>query len=160
MGLVMRSNKSGIKFNGRSVYFSHDGYPKIKYKNKAYYVHKFVWEKENGKVPDGLTINHIDGDKMNWDISNLELLTQKENVRHAWRTGLCRPKKGQGHGRAVLDDMQVLTILTIPRNKKLGRGKPLYATDQELADMYGVSKTRINNIRRKKEWLHLVKLFE
>lgn len=149
----MRGNSSGIKYMGRSVFFDSCGYPKIKLNNKSRSVHSLEWEKHHGKVPSGLTINHKDGDKMNWNVENLELLTQGDNVRHAWSIGLCSPKLGENHGRAVLDDMKVLTILTMPKRKK--NGHPPGWSNIELAAKYGISVARISNIRNGREWRHL-----
>lgn len=35
-----------------------------------------------------LTVNHMDGNRLNNKLSNLELITLKENIQHAFRTGL------------------------------------------------------------------------
>lgn len=43
--------------------------------------HVVVWEKHFGKVPDGMQIHHIDGNKQNNDISNLQLVTPLEHKR-------------------------------------------------------------------------------
>lgn len=43
--------------------------------------HRYVWELNYGKIPDGYDIHHKDGDKSNNDISNLELITRSEHMR-------------------------------------------------------------------------------
>lgn len=48
------------------------------------------------------TINHIDGDKNNYSLDNLEWNTYAENNRHAIRTGLKLPTKGREGSSCVL----------------------------------------------------------
>lgn len=142
-----------MKFLERSVFYDKDGYPKIKLNSKARFVHRLVWASHNGEIPKGLTINHIDGDKLNWGISNLETLTQGDNVRHAWNSGLCSPNIGEKHGRSILNDMVILTIRTLPSKAKNGRGYGF--SGKELAQRYGVSPKVLREARSGKTWKHL-----
>lgn len=51
-------------------------------KKKAVMEHRFVWENCYGrKVPAGYDIHHKDGNKLNNDIVNLELLDRKTHKR-------------------------------------------------------------------------------
>lgn len=43
--------------------------------------HHLVWEKYFGEIPDGMQIHHIDGNKANNDIKNLQLVTPLEHKR-------------------------------------------------------------------------------
>lgn len=44
-------------------------------------VHDLIWEKYNGPIPEGYQIHHIDGNKLNNNISNLQLLDQMTHKR-------------------------------------------------------------------------------
>ena len=44
-------------------------------------VHRIVWERENGRIPDGFQVHHKDGNKENNNIDNLELLSALEHKR-------------------------------------------------------------------------------
>lgn len=46
---------------------------------KTYRVHRLVWEAFNGQIPEGLQVNHINEIKTDNRLSNLNLMTCKEN---------------------------------------------------------------------------------
>lgn len=53
-----------------------DGYKR--FRNK--YVHRLVYEAYVGDIPEGMTVDHIDGDKLNNHHSNLQLLSPEDNA--------------------------------------------------------------------------------
>ena len=60
-----------------------DGYTEIKTQepNKWELMHRLVWETENGcKVPKGHIIRFKDGNKENFDIDNLELISRRTGM--------------------------------------------------------------------------------
>ena len=52
--------------------------------------HRAVWLAFFGKHDPGLCINHIDGNKLNNSIENLEVCTPKENAIHAMKNGITK----------------------------------------------------------------------
>jgi hypothetical protein len=44
-------------------------------------MHRYVWEKEKGKIPKGYDIHHINGKKYDNRIENLECLPKAEHTK-------------------------------------------------------------------------------
>ena len=44
-------------------------------------MHRYVWEYYNGDIPKGFQIHHIDHDKSNNDISNLEMISKTNHMK-------------------------------------------------------------------------------
>ena len=74
-------------------YISKVGYPMVTLssndnKRKKFYVHRLIAEYFIPKVEGKTFINHKDGNKTNNKLSNLEWVTQSENIKHAYDTNL------------------------------------------------------------------------
>lgn len=52
-----------------------------KYKHRP--IHRVVWEAFNGQIPKGFEVNHINLNRQDNRLDNLELLTHQENCQHA-----------------------------------------------------------------------------
>ena len=63
---------------------------------KFFTIHRLVMLTFIGKCPEGLQVNHIDGNKQNNRLDNLEYISAKENTIHAWKIGLCKGKRFKG----------------------------------------------------------------
>ncbi|HEL1992449.1 HNH endonuclease signature motif containing protein [Streptococcus suis] len=82
-GQFKKGNRPANYLPVGTVNYTTDGYPKIKVADpdKWEYLHRQTWEKHHGLVPDGHSVVFLDGDKTNWDISNLACLSKNEIVR-------------------------------------------------------------------------------
>lgn len=60
-------------------------------KSKTYTVHRLVAKAFIPNLKNKKQVNHIDGNKENNNIDNLEWATSSENNKHAFRTGLNKP---------------------------------------------------------------------
>ena len=49
--------------------------------NKKLLVHRVVWEAFNGPIPNGMDIDHIDGNPRNNSLKNLQVLSHTDNLK-------------------------------------------------------------------------------
>ena len=55
------------------------GYLGFRFEGKDYRTHRVVWEIHNGKIPKDKVIDHINANKVDNRIENLQLVTAQEN---------------------------------------------------------------------------------
>lgn len=116
-----------------------NGYHYIKNKKRA----RIVYELFKGPIPEGLVINHIDGDKCNDNIDNLEAITMGENNKHAYDTGLKQPLK-------KFSDEQCHQACKLIIEKY---------SNIEIESITGISKSTINDIRQRRTKLRISNLY-
>ncbi len=118
-------------------------------KNLRRKVHRLVaqafLENDNNKK----TVNHIDGNKLNNHVSNLEWSTYSENHKHAYKIGLKKPsvRCGEDHHSSLFKNSDILFIREIYSDKLMNQ--------YELASLFGCSQGDISNIVLLKTWGHI-----
>lgn len=81
---VVRNKKTGNRLFGN---INHDGYLRVKLtnngKSRSIFVHRLVAEHFLPNDDDTLEVNHIDENKLNNNIENLEWVDHTQNMRHS-----------------------------------------------------------------------------
>lgn len=94
-----------------------------------------------------LQVNHIDGNKHNNSLENLEWCTSKENIHHAMRIGL-RNDKGENNWGHKLSNEQVIYIRNLYKTRQY--------TEKQIAEQYNVHEETIGKIIRGITWKNLL----
>lgn len=116
-------------------------------KKKCHLVHRLVAKTFIPNSDNKATVNHIDGDKKNNHISNLEWATQTENGNHAIRTGLRIMPVGENHHHSIL------TVELIEKIKaKYVKGVYGYKC---LEKEFGIKWCTIAAVLTERNWKHL-----
>lgn len=75
----------------------------LKYKKaKTLRIHRLVMEIFN-PINSIMQVNHIDGNKLNNKLDNLEWCTDSDNKKHAYKTGLMTP--GNQYSKRIKQDL-------------------------------------------------------
>lgn len=116
---------------------------KLTYKGsrQVYSVHRLVWEAFKGPIPEGMIIDHINGNGCcNW-ITNLQVITYSENTRRAFTMN--RVLKQSVRQTETLSYKQIGRVKELlKRDKYLNReiAKRVSGGDKDLLDQKKVSR--------------------
>ncbi len=114
-------------------------------KTKTKKIHRLVMLTFYGE--SDLQVNHIDGNKTNNNLFNLEYCSAFQNMQHAYRLGLVN-NTGEKHGKAKLTKKQVIEIKKTLLNPYIG-------ISRDLATEYEVTPNVIGKIKRGETWKHV-----
>lgn len=109
-------------------------------------VHRLVAEAFIPNPKNKSQVNHIDGDKLNNHVNNLEWVTSYENVKHSIKNNLNNPQKGEGHPFSKLKEEDVMRI-----NERYDNGE----SSSEIAKDYPVNYRSVMDIVNGKTWAHV-----
>lgn len=143
-------------------------------------LHRVVAQLFIGPCPDGMVVNHIDGNKRNPVWTNLEYVTLSENQKHAIRLGLCsvptNRAKGNDHWTRKYPHWLLRGDDNPSRSKPelLSRGADCHLSRlnessvrqirclaengfalKEIAATFGVSRRNVAYVVSRKQWSHV-----
>lgn len=144
-------------------------------------LHRAVAEAFLGKCPHGYQVNHIDGNKKNNNINNLEYLTPSDNQKHALKNGLSALPSDRARGKKHWTNLHPELVAKGDYNgarkhpERIVRGsgcKSSKLTEEKvkaikilirdgnlsnsaIARMFGVTHNNIQFIKKGKSWNHV-----
>ena len=133
-------NEKQIDHKMLSQYTNKNGYKIVKlYKNckgKSFKVHRLVLESFIENKLNKPCINHMDGNKLNNQLDNLDWVTHKENTQHAFKSGL---QKSSSIGKFGKDNRLSKAVVQI-QTESIGR---VFWSRLEAERKTGISSRKI-----------------
>lgn len=126
-----RKNKFMVGSNNKS-----NGYNYVTINNKIVSRHRLIAKTFIGNNENKPCVNHIDGDKKNNSVSNLEWCTYEENMQHCVYTGNDGVSGFKNHG----------SKFNLNQLKKIKKMRSDGETYRSIAEKFYVSQSQIYNI--------------
>ena len=80
--LVWNVKRQGVSFGAISGSLNVEGYRQVTLNRKCYLAHRIIWELHHGPIPDGMEIDHRNGQRDCNYIWNLRLADRNENTHN------------------------------------------------------------------------------
>lgn len=150
---VIRSIKRN---NILKIRISQGGYPAVALTRDdgirtTQYVHRLLAEifiENPNNLPQ---VNHKDGDKLNFSLSNLEWVSCAENILHAYSTGLHVKAKSTESPNTDLTEEDIRSVC-----EKIVEGWRL----KDISSSLGISYSTVRNIKQKTCFLNIVESYD
>lgn len=123
---------------------NNSGYKRVYVFKKRFFIHRLVAERYIPNPENLPQVNHIDGDKLNNSVENLEWVSESGNQQH--RYYVLKKDLGSKNANSKLNEEDIKTIRKCNENGESGRS---------LSRRYKVSQTLIRNILSRKAWKHI-----
>lgn len=144
-GEVRRISNKQVK----KPYLIHNGYWAVQLningKRKGYLIHRLIAENFLPNPDNKPFVNHIDSDRTNNSLNNLEWCTHQENVIHSYKQGFSS-NLGSKNGFSKLNEELV---------KEIRKRHSLGETNKQIATDIGVSENCIQQVTKRINWKHL-----
>lgn len=111
-GRVLKTSMTGSGYE--TVDLCRDG------NNKSYRIHRIVAENFLGGVKDGLVVHHIDNDKLNNKLENLEIVSKQRNTQAYYQT------LNKSNGAVPIEDIGKI-------QNRVNNGEEVYRIAQEYS---------------------------
>jgi len=123
------------------------GYLKVALYNndiiKNFSIHRLVALHFKPNFDCKLQVNHIDGNKLNNNIDNLEWVSPRENQFHAYANGLCSRKGENSYHKITEEEAKIIKKIKYKIKLKY------------LASFFNVSQSTISHIWNNRNWSHV-----
>lgn len=120
-------------------------------KQKLYSVHRLVAKAFIPNPENKPCVNHIDCNKTNNKVENLEWVTDKENRKHAVENNLCNFPTGEYRNDVVYSGDQIRNILNLYYLE--------LKTPKEIEELTGIMRQYITLIVKGKRWVEVFSNF-
>ena len=91
-GMPKNPNYGKDNHSWKGGYIRKDGYRLISVMGEQRLEHRYIWEKDNGQIPEGFQVHHINGDKLDNRIENMQVMSNSDHQKLHFKQNITKPK--------------------------------------------------------------------